>query len=86
MTLAQILTRAVEQIANAAALPFTATCPHFRGEAWGQLPGPNLIRSDERLVTDEMYATVTGCRSIADHQAVDPALERQVGKCAQQLS
>ena len=31
-------------IANGAALPLTVTCPHFRGEARGQLPGPNLFQ------------------------------------------
>jgi hypothetical protein len=30
-------------IANSAALPFTVICPHLRGEARGQLPGPNLF-------------------------------------------
>jgi len=32
------LIRSNDLIANSAALSFTVTCPHFRGEAGGQLP------------------------------------------------
>jgi hypothetical protein len=52
-------------IANSAALPFTVICPHFRGEARGQLPGPNPFPgTHQNLRESHRYLTVVNMTTI----------------------